>query len=39
MNKAERDALMKEMEDIDERLYPKKGKGPSGKKWRELRGV
>ena len=36
MNKAERDALLKETEDIDDQLYPKKGDGPSGKEYQRL---
>ncbi|MFC1655218.1 hypothetical protein ACFL2F_05365 [Myxococcota bacterium] len=36
MKKKERDALLRELEDIDDRLYPKKGEGPSGKEYKRL---
>jgi hypothetical protein len=39
MKKAERDKLLKELEDIDDRLYPKKGNGPRGKEYRRLHGL
>jgi len=36
MKKAERDKLLKEIEDIDDRLYPQKGRGPSEKERKRL---
>lgn len=36
MKKKERDALLRELEDIDDRLYPKKGDGPKGKEYKRL---